>query len=288
MIVTCDHVRAADLVAQYVHRRLSDAERDRFEEHFLGCGACFQAVQDFRLLRESLAPHALPVAAPSAPWWRRLIVPALAAAAATAAVLIAVVVQSPSGPPGLDAPTVAEAPVTAEPQAEPPGAAPAAAIEPPVAAPTGPSRIELVGQLARFEPPAYRPSTLRSVESDGQRRFREAMASYEAGEYAVAAQGLREAARVLPDAAEVHFYLGVSELREGRVAEARAALETVIAGGSPIFEEDARFFLGKAHLVAGDVEEARVSFARVAALAGDREVEARRLVAAIDALPPRS
>lgn len=50
----CD-IRASDTIELYFYDELEPAERNRFEEHLLGCAACRSALDDLRLIRAALA-----------------------------------------------------------------------------------------------------------------------------------------------------------------------------------------------------------------------------------------
>lgn len=275
--MTCDDVRDQDLVAHYVHRRLSDADRDQFEEHFIGCESCFAEVQDYRVLRQGLAesPAAttIPATAPAAAWWRAVL-PAFVLAGAGAVIALALYLPRSSVPASSTDTAAGTAPATSEP----------VSVDP---VPAGPSRMALVGQLARVEPPEYLPPNLRNASGPDDALFKRAMARYQAKQYDEAATALRALRASGPDSAETLFYLGVSDLMSGRVTDALASLETAAAMRDLIYEEDARFFLAKALLSAQDVARARIELARVVALDGDRQQAARSLIDAIDALPAR-
>jgi hypothetical protein len=269
--MTCEDVNGNDIIGQYVHRRLSDADRDAFEQHFLGCDACFAGVQDYRLLRQELQSTPI-VAAVQGRTSMGLTVRAWSAIGVAAAIALAVVATmlSRTVPPP---PTIASTPAPASPSGSKP-VAPA------------PSRTELVAQLARFEPPNYQPSRLRDADTDQVRTFQAAMRRYQERDYAGAAEALRKIVAAQPTAADALFYLGVCELHEGQIGAARATLAKVIAASEAIYEEDAWYLSAKAALVQGDVVAARAALQKVVVLDGDRAREARKLVAAIDALPP--
>jgi cytochrome c-type biogenesis protein CcmH/NrfG len=261
--MTCDEVHDRQLVEQYVHRRLSEQERDEFEQHFLDCESCFAGVQEYRLMRQELASAPAVIVVEKRAWWR-LPAPALALVVAAAVLVMAVVVFRTPAP---------------EPQVVPPNMA----ASTPVVTPPAPTRVQLVTQLAQYDPPEYRPPVLRGAEPDVM--FAAAMERYRAGDYRGAANSLRGVLRA-GESGEALFYLGMSNLESGDHAAGIAALRRVIALGDPIYEEDARFYLSKALLQVLDVAGARAELERVVALKGDREKNARELIAAIDKLPP--
>jgi tetratricopeptide (TPR) repeat protein len=272
--MTCDEVHDRDLVAEYVHRRLSEQQRDEFEQHFLDCESCFAGVQEYRLMRHELASAPAAVVAEKQAWWR-LPAPTLVFASAAAVLLVAVIAFQTSGPGPQDTLSNAGSDnASARPGLVPPTPAPT-----PSAVPT---RVQLVAQLARYEPPDYRQPELRGAEPDTT--FVTAMGRYRDGDYRTAVTMLREVLRA-NESGEALFYLGISNLESGEHAAGLAALRRVIALGDPIYEEDARFYVSKALLQVLDVAGARAELERVAALQGDRAREARELIAAIDQLP---
>jgi TolA-binding protein len=151
--------------------------------------------------------------------------------------------------------------------------------------PSTPARTELIAQLARFEPPAYLPVTLRGVETTASVQTAAAMERYRAGDFAEAAEGLRGVLAAGPPTPAAAFYLGICELQAGRAPEAASLFHRALAIDDGIFEEDAKFFLSKALLLQDDVSGAAATLKEVVALAGDREAEARNLLEAIGRLP---
>jgi tetratricopeptide (TPR) repeat protein len=64
---------------------------------------------------------------------------------------------------------------------------------------------------------------------------------FKRGEYSQALPVLQRAAQLMPQSHEVHYHLGMAELRSGQADRARADLEAALAGSSRFFgEEDAR------------------------------------------------
>jgi tetratricopeptide (TPR) repeat protein len=135
-------------------------------------------------------------------------------------------------------------------------------------------------ELAAVEPPAWAPARLRGAVDESTQRFRAAMERYAKDDFEAAIPGLEEAARLDPEAAQVHFYLGACHLLTGRPARAVASLEQ--AAGDPLLEEPARFYLAKAQLRLGDGASARGELERVVSLEGYLEAEARELLRRIE------
>ncbi|HEV2700511.1 MAG TPA: tetratricopeptide repeat protein [Steroidobacteraceae bacterium] len=64
---------------------------------------------------------------------------------------------------------------------------------------------------------------------------------FKRGDYTQALPVLQRAAELMPQSHEVHYHLGMAELRSGQADRARTDLETAVAGSSRFFgEEDAR------------------------------------------------
>lgn len=273
--MTCSNVEQHDLVARYAHGRLTGAERDAFEQHFLGCSSCFDALQTYRVLHSALGsatPKRVARRRPVALWLGL-------AAAALLAVVIGTTLRSGDqiAAPASQAPPPAAATASPEPAATAPA-------EPAPLAPAA-ARAERIALLARFDPPRYEPPALRGADDEARRRFESAMEPYRSGDFTAAATALRSEAQKGAATPNVLFYLAIAELQTRRLAEAIAGLEQVVATNDVLLEEDAHFFLGKALLLQDDVARARQEFARVVTLVGDRQDDARRLVAGIDALP---
>ena len=217
--MTCENVELQDKLGPYIAGKLTDTERDQFEEHFFHCEVCLQQVEAARLARDVLA--AKPA---SKRWW----LPVLAAAAV---LILAVGVWK-----GL------------APRQESVVMAPPKPLSPTVS-------YEL---LAKIEAPVYQPSTLRGAERSS-RQFREAMNAYSAGNFAAAASALRVvdgveasfyravsevlagdraagiadlrkvvAAGDTPFQSEARFYLGKSLIGAGDLAGARIELERLV------------------------------------------------------------
>ena len=245
--MTCDEVERDEMVEDYVLGRLDEGPQEAFEDHYFGCAVCLARV---RALQDARAELTAQEAAPrqQKTRWQH---PLRVLAAAAALVLVARVGQQLwSG--DADIP-------------------PAAKPRPDIVLPLPPS-------ARGIELPAYTPPRLRAVPTEAQRIFRDAMAAYVAGRCADATSGLRRALAVDPSFTQARFYLGVCELHGGRVDDASASLQRVIAAGESPYLEDAHFFLANAHIQRGDTERARQELRRVLALQGDRHEQAKRLL----------
>jgi TolA-binding protein len=264
-----------DLAEPYVAGTLAEPDQSAFEEHFFTCQACLAQVQMLQDVRDRLASVPVRAKAPDPRWaaapWLGL---------ALAAGLLAAIAFWWTGTD--DAPKQAVAPAPAP----PPDATPAPPPTTPApATPPAPTRRDVLGQLAMVVPPRYVPLTVRGSAPAGS--FDAAMAHYVAGRYAEAAAGLRALSAAGPDDPGVQFFLGVSDLATGRVAEGQAALARVVQADTQPYTDEAHFYLGKAALAAGDVAAARRELRLAVTKEAGPEGEAARILAALDGLPPR-
>lgn len=230
--MTCECVDADELPHRYLRGEMSEDEQAAFERHYFDCPRCFEALEGSWALQSALGTSAARRAerGVSRTWtW--------GAAAATLAACIAGVAvyrqftPAPQGPAGA---------VTRQERTT----APAAAPETPA--------VDLPA-LARIDPPPY--VSLR-VRADGD-SFEAAMEHYTRRDFGAAARALRRLAADRPRAANIHFFLGVSELMSGRTDQGIAALQTAAASGMPQLAEHAQFLLAKAWLAKANVPEAR-------------------------------
>lgn len=219
--MNCEEVEQQDILDSYVAGKLADAERDRFEEHFFNCEQCLRRVEAARLARDVLI--AGPTSTKAGTRW---LIPVLGIAAG---LITAIAIWQ------ITAPKMQ-----------------VAVSKPAVQVPAAPS----YDLLARFDPPAYRASTLRGA-AQSARAFRDAMKLYSANDFAGAAQGLRTAVSRGDATPEIRFYLGVSEMLSGEREGGIADLRKVIAAGDTPFLSEARFYLAKGLLAGGRVTDAR-------------------------------
>jgi Flp pilus assembly protein TadD len=77
--------------------------------------------------------------------------------------------------------------------------------------------------------------------SDGDLLDTAGWVQFKRGDYSQALPVLQRAAQLMPQSHEVHYHLGMAELRSGQADRARIDLETALAGAARFFgEEDAR------------------------------------------------
>jgi hypothetical protein len=218
--MNCEEVEQQDIVGAYVAGKLPDETRDLFEEHYFGCDHCLQQVECARIARDVLATRRPAESRNWLPWL------AIAAALFAAIAVWRVVAPKPE----------------------------TAVVTPPAASHPDPSQTYQL--LARFDPPAYKPSNLRGAESAG-RSFRDGMKRYAAGDFAGAAVTLRSTLTANVGLTEARYYLALSELLSGDRISGTADLERVIAAGDTPYQSEARFYLAKALLAANNAGGAR-------------------------------
>jgi hypothetical protein len=276
-MTTCQ--QSPDLAAQYVAGDLAEPERTAFEDHFCGCDRCFRTVQGLQdaaallAAEQRAADAARPQTSRSLPYkWLAM--------AATLVVAVAIWNMSDEDPREA---VVALAP--AAPASEPrpaPTPSPTAVSAPTPALPTkAAAALAASNRLDRWasvSPPQYVPLTTRSAPdtvNEEIQPFNDAMAHYSAGRYGQAAEGLGALAERSPDAAHVHFFLGIAELMRNNVARARGALQRSADSGVSPYADEAHFYLAKAALKAGDLttatHELQIAVERDAGPDGDAE-----------------
>src|ERR1035437_6788959 len=246
--MTCEKLDTTETYEGYLAGKLSEPERDAFEQHYFACERCFEALRLLSATRDALraagapAPLAMPIPVPFPSSHRRGVWAAIGLAAAIFVGVVFVLAN--------------RQPVPAAPQA--------ARVSAP--APLPPD-IQL---LARMDPPAYDAQTLRGAESASARRFHDAMASYAARDFVTARDALRKVLDADPSSLDARYFLGICHLLTGGIEPGIDELRKVIdAGSASPYVEEAHFYLAKAYLKQGKVREAREEFGKVAAQTGD-------------------
>ena len=255
--MNCEQIVESNCVELYLAGKLSEAEREAFEQHYFGCDRCFERVQVVRATREALLAEApvSPAAPIPFPKRRRSLFPFIGIAAALAAAAFLVPVM--------------RRPATAPPMAQVPTPAPASGLQ----------------LLARMEPPAYDPQTLRGTESAVTARFQKAMTPYLAHDYSTAAGELGKLVERYPSSMDARYFLAICQLLTGRLDAGIVGLRGVIdAGSASPYVEEAHFYLAKAYLNQGKLPQARAEFEAVAASGGDLQRPAREI---LQQLPPQ-
>ena len=169
----CDRVAREEILESYLLGRLSEEDRDAFEEHYFECARCFDELQTLQAIQGELrragdefeAKHDASIFR-----WA----PAAGLAAAVVLAVGVVLWMRPllrrrvypkrrRAPP----PSQAQLPETPRPQAPEPTVAPEPSLE----------------QLARVEPPPYEPLTLRGAPDEATARFQRGMEQYRKADY---------------------------------------------------------------------------------------------------------
>ena len=265
----CDKVAREDVLESYLGDRLSQEDRDAFEQHYFECARCFD---DLRLL-ESIRTELRPADESALPTRRRLswLAPALGVAAVIVLASAVVLWRGPEvavvQPEGGTNRSVSEIPAPSSTPAPQPPTTPRPSLQ----------------ELARVEPAPYEPLTFRSAPA-GAASFRRGMERYRQADYREAIVDLRAAQELDPDAPHVHFFLGVSHLLLGEDTDAIEQLRTTIALGDSPYLEEAHLYLAKAFLRQMDLDAAEEQLRELIALGGSSSGEATRLATQIRGL----
>lgn len=289
LVKPCD--MGSEAAGRYVDGSMTEPERTAFEDHFFACIGCFRRVQALEDARRVLVENVFHQTDKEAGVSARGVPPQWLAAAAALIIVVGLSLMVQRGPAPLDVPdstrTRVEAPAALPERPESATPAPTPSPAPQHAIPSA-ARESIEGRLERWAavvPPQYVSLTTRSGQDEeadkAARRFDEAMSHYSAGRYRQAADSLQLIAAGAPEAAHVHFFLGISELMSGNVARARGALQRSADAGASPYSDEAHFYLAKAALRAGDLTTA----AQALEIAVEREAgpggEAARLLAEV-------
>jgi tetratricopeptide (TPR) repeat protein len=272
----CDRVAREEILESYLVGKLSDEDRDAFEEHYFECARCFDELQTLQAIREELRrPGDEFVVKTTRPFLGWAAVAGLAAAVVLAVGLV--LWMRPTLPSGLPETAKTASPSRAQLPEKPPPREP----EPTVASePT-------LEQLARVEPPPYEPLTLRGPRDEATVRFQRGMERYRKSEYEGAVADLRDAAELDPEAPHIPFFLGISHLMLGQDNAAIDWLRATIKLGDSAYLEEAHFYLAKAFLRRNDLRAAETQLKEVIKLRGSSSNEAQRLLAELERLKDR-
>lgn len=265
-----------EILEDYLSARLSEENRDAFEEHYFGCAHCFDELQTLQAVRDEL-PRAVAKFEGNP---TRLVAGGVGAAAVAAALVLAVGAGMWMRPAPLEVSETSDFQLPSSPT-QPESPQPPA---PEPAIPSGPS----LEQLARFEPPGYEPLRFRGIPDDATARFQRGIERYRRGDYGGAVDNLRVAAELDPDAAHICFFLGVSHLMLDQENAGIMRLRATIALGDSPYLEEAHFYLAKAFLRRQNVRAAETQLKTLIELRGSWSDEARRLLTDLQKLNNRS
>jgi Putative zinc-finger len=275
----CGRVMREEILEGYLAGRLSEDDRDAFEEHYFECARCFRDLQVLRAVRGELQRAGSGLDARTT---RSFFGWTAAAAMAAVVVLSVAIVLWMRPPPPSERVERIETQPEVQPQPPEKSGSPRGA-EPPSSA-GEPS----LPQLARFEPPRYEPLRLRGTPSEATTRFQMGMARYQKADYRGAVTHFRSAAELEPAGPHIRFFLGISYLLTGQDRAAVEWLNATIALGDSAYLEDAHFYVAKAYLRQEDLGAAETHLKRVVQLRESRSGEARQLLAQLERLRNRS
>lgn len=173
----CAWIDRDEVFDDYVREALPVADRDAFETHYFGCGACFDRLLATRVLRAELTalPAIPPAAAPARAWaWRWVLTPLAATLVCAATALLWF--RHPAGPASprtiVDAPaapaSTAAAPGSRAPAA--PGAPPATVSAVPTPATSAPASSVPRPRDAVRKPPAAASTLVLLSPSENETR----------------------------------------------------------------------------------------------------------------------
>jgi tetratricopeptide (TPR) repeat protein len=263
--MNCAQVAADGIAEKYLLGELDEAQCQAYEQHYFECASCYEELRTYSLLQATLetngpGPAVREEQPRKLPAWRWVWLPA------TAIVLLAVSTtvwwRGPQPSPSPSATTAVQAP---RPQ---PAAPPLPAIS--------------LAYLAHFEPPPYKPMTLRGATDEADKRFRGAMKQYAAGDFGSALRGLRAASELKPQAPRIIFFLGICHLLLGQTDAAIVELRRTIAIGDSAFQEEAHFYLAKAYLRNQDLPAAREELRKALLLEGDLQGQIQDLLGQLE------
>ncbi len=150
----CGRVSREEILEGYLAGRLTEEDREAFEEHYFECAHCFDELRMLQAIRDVL-PEVTPESEPRRTHRATRWAPAAGLAAAavlTVGTLLLMRPSSPSNPPESTkstSPSPSAVPVPETPNRPPPAATPAPSLE----------------QLARVDPPLYEPVRLRGAQT---------------------------------------------------------------------------------------------------------------------------
>jgi tetratricopeptide (TPR) repeat protein len=256
--MNCSDVEEKDLLESYVLDRLTDSEREAFEQHYLECDSCFAQLETGLALREELRRLPLTQKPARAAFFGKMTiwVPVFAALA----LLFAVGAWWQTRRKPQQSQLAAAPPIVSR-------------------TPSAPAQsLVSLDELARVEAPPYYESVLRGTEDDAQSSFRRAMGHYSRQDYAGAIPGLRAAVEASPQTARFNFYLGACYLLTTQTDAAIASFRNVISLDNPAYSEAAHFYLAKAYLQNKDVSDAEEDLRATVKLEGSKASEAQEIL----------
>lgn len=235
----CTNPRVGRLIAAYELGLLEETERKAFVSHLIECLHCHNELYAMAPVMEVLRTQrqaalgrrrqwsAAAGAGARQPIWKQKAFVTAASILVVALAVTALFLRDSRRPPSLS-PEMAHAPLSWETVAVP---------------------------KADYTPPRPDPAPFRS--GDAAAVFERAIANYQNGDYATAAQQLEEVVRLQPDNALAYFYRGVALLLAERAAEAVAPLEKAVELEAGFTRDRARYYLALAYLKTHQTDRAR-------------------------------
>ena len=250
--MNCQRVEEEEIIERYLNDRLSEAEIEAFEQHYLGCQSCFQELQ-FRHAAAIELKRLPPVSPRPAivPWSSRWTW-GLAAAAVLLLTFVSVATLYRRSNPQV----IQKTPAQSE------------------------TEQQVIARLAVIDTaPPYVPLTIRGGKRGAATgRFQEGMQRYIQHDYAGAVVPLEEAVRLDADLQPASFYLGISDLMLGHPDEAVTQLSRLARMGPNPYTEESHWYLAKAFLKKRDLVSAQRELEAVATLNGPHLAEARQVL----------
>lgn len=265
--MNCARVAREETLEAYLLGRLSEEDRNAYEEHYFECAECFDELRALQATREELSQTSGGQDSRTPLWYWLAVVSALG----TAALLVVGLTLSVHEP---SPPTPSETR-----QASPP---PIRSTEP--TQPAGPATAVDVADLAKIEPPKYQPLKFRGTADEATLRFQSGMGRYQRADYRAAAAELEAAATIAPDAPHIRFFLGICRLMLGNDDAAIAQFQATIAIGDSPYLEEARLYLAKAYLRRKQLGAAEMQLKKLTELRGPHSNEAGRLLTKMETL----
>lgn len=259
--MNCREVEEQDVPERYALGRLTDSERDEFEQHYFECDSCFSQLQTALALQEELRHQPRVRTQAGGTSLRRMWF--WAPASAALALFLVVGVWWYAGRKQQFAPqATSSTPV----------------VKPETSGQLASSAAPSLEELARVQPPAYSPVVLRGAEDEAHESFRKAMQHYLKNDYTGAIPGLRAAVKANPDTASFHFYLGACYLLTNQSDWAIKSFRKTISLENSTYSGQAHFYLAKAYLQEKDVSAAERELQATVPLDGGNAAEAREIL----------
>jgi TolA-binding protein len=150
------------------------------------------------------------------------------------------------------------------------GAPPAVARSGPIA--PGKTTAVTAQQLADLTMPVFRESNLRGQTRDES--FKKGMKAYSAHDCASARKSLTQVPAGDEDTLAARFFLGVCQMHDGDIGDAKRSLRSVADAGDSPQQEAALYYLAQIALASNDAEMASGYLRRTTQLRGDFESRA--------------